>query len=270
MGALLTIGVGLPCQELSELPQSTAGARSALDYRDMVGRGQAIYIGDLAPRTAEQPSFTESDERALTAAVKLGDEAKVRGEVQRLGAHLRESGQPLEHCVLFLLGLFTCLLKLSRDGGLDEAQVFGPGFSGTVQLSDFSSLEDLGQWCLGCCLRMQTLLRRERSDSAGRMVERAKAFIQEHFQESELSVEMLCQELHLSPAYFSTLFKRELGMSFTAYVTEVRMEAAAERLRETEEKTYLIARQCGYEDPNYFSYVFKRHFGESPSKYRAR
>ena len=58
-------------------------------------------------------------------------------------------------------------------------------------------------------------------------------------------------------------------MSFTAYVTKVRMEAAAERLRTSEEKTYLIAEQTGYLDPNYFSYVFKRYFGTSPSKYRA-
>ena len=79
---------------------------------------------------------------------------------------------------------------------------------------------------------------------------------------------MLCDHLHLSPAYFSTMFKRETGMSFTAYVTKVRMEAAAERLRASEEKTYLIAEQTGYLDPNYFSYVFKKRYGVSPMKYR--
>ena len=41
------------------------------------------------------------------------------------------------------------------------------------------------------------------------------------------------------------------------------------RVRGTEEKTYLIAQRCGYEDPNYFSYVFKRHFGVTPTKYRS-
>ena len=49
----------------------------------------------------------------------------------------------------------------------------------------------------------------------------------------------------------------------------MRMEAAAEAIRGTEEKTYLIAQRCGYEDPNYFSYVFKRHFGVTPTKYRS-
>ena len=82
-------------------------------------------------------------------------------------------------------------------------------------------------------------------------------------------MESLCSEILLSPTYFSTVFKREVGMSFTAYVTKVRMEEAARLLRETDEKTYRIAEAAGFSDPNYFSYVFKRHFGLSPSKFRA-
>lgn len=46
------------------------------------------------------------------------------------------------------------------------------------------------------------------------------------------------------------------------------MERAAKLLSETNEKNYIIAKKVGYIDPNYFSYVFKRQFGISPSKYR--
>ena len=53
-----------------------------------------------------------------------------------------------------------------------------------------------------------------------------------------------------------------------ADLTEYRMEQAARMLIETEEKSYIIAKKVGYTDPNYFSYVFKRQFQTSPSKYR--
>ena len=58
-------------------------------------------------------------------------------------------------------------------------------------------------------------------------------------------------------------------MSFVAYLTKIRLEHALELLRTTEDKTYIIASRVGYMEPNYFSYVFKKHYGISPSKYRA-
>ena len=83
-----------------------------------------------------------------------------------------------------------------------------------------------------------------------------------------LSVETICRELGVSAAYFSTVFKKETGQAFIQYLTDIRMQKAAELLCEKDMKTYLIAKKVGYSDPNYFSYVFKKKFGVSPSKYK--
>ena len=258
-----------PVAAPEELSQSAAGARSALEYRGLVGRGRAIYIGDLEPDASRRLEFMESDEEALSSAVKLGGEEEIRAQVEYLTERVRASGLAMSQCQLFFLELLMCLLRLTRGAGLEVEKVFGTGFTGAVQAADFTDPEQMGRWCLDRCLTIQTLIRRQRTDTAGQMVERARAYIDAHYGESDLSVERLCQHLHLSAAYFSTLFKREVGMSFIAYLTVVRMEAAKRALRDTEEKTYLIARRCGYDDPNYFSYVFKRHFGVTPTKYRA-
>ncbi len=269
LGLTLTVGVGAPCKELSGMARSAAEARTALEYRSMVGRGQVIYIGDLEPDGGQVLTFEEADERTLTAAVRLGSEQEVRDAAAALAGKIREANPSAGQYNLFLMELVTHLMKMTRRSGVGVEEVFGTGFSLPIQDSALPSLEELEGWCAERYLRLWTLIRRRQTDSAGQMVEAAKEYIRQHYAESDLSVEKLCAYLHLSSTYFSTLFKRETGTSFTAYVTTVRMEAAAEAIRGTEEKTYLIAQRCGYEDPNYFSYVFKRHFGVTPTKYRS-
>jgi len=266
LGLTLTVGVGAPCKELSGMARSAAEARTALEYRSMVGRGQVIYIGDLEPDGGQVLTFEEADERTLTAAVRLGSEQEVRDAAAALAGKIREANPSAGQYNLFLMELVTHLMKMTRRSGVGVEEVFGTGFSLPIQDSALPSLEG---WCAERYLRLRTLIRRRQTDSAGQTVEAAKEYIRQHYAESDLSVEKLCAYLHLSSTYFSTLFKRETGTSFTAYVTTVRMEAAAEAIRGTEEKTYLIAQRCGYEDPNYFSYVFKRHFGVTPTKYRS-
>ncbi len=269
LGLTLTVGVGAPCKELSGMARSAAEARTALEYRSMVGRGQVIYIGDLEPDGGQVLTFEEADERTLTAAVRLGSEQEVRDATAALAGKIREANPSAGQYNLFLMELVTHLMKMTRRSGVGVEEVFGTGFSLPIQDSALPSLEELEDWCAERYLRLRTLIRRRQTDSAGQTVETAKEYIRQHYAESDLSVEKLCAYLHLSSTYFSTLFKRETGTSFTAYVTTVRMEAAAEAIRGTEEKTYLIAQRCGYEDPNYFSYVFKRHFGVTPTKYRS-
>ena len=269
LGLTLTVGVGAPCKELSGMARSAAEARTALEYRSMVGRGQVIYIGDLEPDGGQVLTFEEADERTLTAAVRLGSEQEVRDAAAALAGKIREANPSAGQYNLFLMELVTHLMKMTRRSGVGVEEVFGTGFSLPIQDSALPSLEELEDWCAERYLRLRTLIRRRQTDSAGQTVETAKEYIRQHYAESDLSVEKLCAYLHLSSTYFSTLFKRETGTSFTAYVTTVRMEAAAEAICGTEEKTYLIAQRCGYEDPNYFSYVFKRHFGVTPTKYRS-
>jgi two-component system response regulator YesN len=73
---------------------------------------------------------------------------------------------------------------------------------------------------------------------------------------------------NVSPAYFSSVFKKEIGSSFVQYLTNARLARAKELLVKTENKTYEIATAVGFTEPNYFSFCFKRYEGISPSQYR--
>ncbi|MCI8527484.1 MAG: response regulator, partial [Oscillospiraceae bacterium] len=125
LGIPLAAGVGLPCQGPEELHRSVEGARSALDYRALTGGGRVIYINDLEPQSSAVLSFEEEDQRALSAAVKLGTPEQVERVVRGLMERLSQTGLSLSQCHLFLLEVVTCLVRLTRSGGVAVEEVFG-------------------------------------------------------------------------------------------------------------------------------------------------
>ena len=127
---------------------------------------------------------------------------------------------------------------------------------------------DLEDSLLNQCKILQTLLNESRNTTTRSFVTKAKEYANDNYSDETLSVETICRELGVSAAYFSTVFKKETGQAFIQYLTDIRMQKAAELLCEKDMKTYLIAKKVGYSDPNYFSYVFKKKFGVSPSKYK--
>ena len=66
-----------------------------------------------------------------------------------------------------------------------------------------------------------------------------------------------------APTY-GIVLEKETGKTYVAYLTEVRLDKAVELLNKTDDKTYVIAAKVGYQEQNYFSYVFKKRFGVSP------
>lgn len=92
-------------------------------------------------------------------------------------------------------------------------------------------------------------------------------FISNHYHE-DLSIKRVASQVHLSHTYFSRLFKKELGVSFVEYVTNVRIKRAKWLLANTNDSIESIAEQVGFNTPNYFSSIFKKNVSASPSEYR--
>ena len=73
----------------------------------------------------------------------------------------------------------------------------------------------------------------------------------------------------MSNSHFCTIFSQEMGVTFTEYLTELRMNRAKELLRTTQTvERCVIAYAVGYNDPHYFSYLFKKHTGMTPRDFR--
>jgi two-component system response regulator YesN len=85
-----------------------------------------------------------------------------------------------------------------------------------------------------------------------------------------ISLQEMADRLHMSESNFSKLFKKHAGVSFHEYVTGVRVTKAKEWLRRPDVKVYEVALRCGYQDQRYFSQIFRKWTGLTPSEYRQR
>ena len=165
--------------------------------------------------------------------------------------------------------LITEIFRFGANNQMNLEETFGEDEDVYTQALQLESTEALGKWLSDNCLKMQRQVLCERQDTTKSFVTRAMEYVKEHYADQDLSIETICGHLNVSAAYFSTVFKKETGKTFINYLTDYRMEIAVELLMTQNEKTYIIAEKVGYSDPNYFSYVFKKQFGMSPSKYKA-
>lgn len=95
----------------------------------------------------------------------------------------------------------------------------------------------------------------------------AVAYVKNHRQEM-VTMNDMAKLCHLSPSYFSRLFRRELGENFINYVNRQKIQWAKERLRSSNDSVVQIAQELGYMDSSYFISVFKRFEGTTPLVYR--
>jgi two-component system response regulator YesN len=100
------------------------------------------------------------------------------------------------------------------------------------------------------------------------MLQQAKEYIEHHYTDPNMSLNEVAARVGHSPSHFSTLFSQESGQTFKEYLTQLRIKRAKELLRTTTSKSAEISYQVGYNDPHYFSYVFRKRTELSPKEFR--
>ncbi len=194
-------------------------------------------------------------------AIDLCDEQMIGETVEKLKAALNDekdiSGKDYNNIVVSL-GIHA----MTKSGNENEEIT---GFSKRCELCyDLEELFAALKGYLNKIIRRN--LQRQKEDGK-RPIRIAKQYMQTHYMEG-ISLEEIAGIAGFSPGYFSSLMKKEMGIGFSEYLTQLRMEKAKELLKGTNKNIKDICRQVGYSDLKHFTALFKKYTGIKPGEYR--
>lgn len=202
--------------------------------------------------------------RMLSEIELLNGEA-VAQIVQSTGQEMKtvlSDGKLIYDCYRELINLF--LLGIDNYVKLEIKPSFEYFMKG---ISTFYSLRHVMGWLEGEFRIFINKYEQDQKDAEAKPIRLAKQYIKEHYGET-VSLEIISRYVGLNPAYFSSVFKKTTNQNFMDYVTEVRVENAKTLLMRTDKEVADIAECVGYSDVKYFSKIFKKNAGLSPSEFR--
>lgn len=150
--------------------------------------------------------------------------------------------------------------------GCTVSKVYGEGYNPLEELMRYNSLIGLKNYTLTFFKDIYDYTQKLNMPKLNLVISRAKQYIDENYINSHLSLEIIATELFVHPVYLCSLFKKEVHKTISQYIVEIRMKNAMDLIKkETDLNVTNIASLSGYENPYYFSKVFKKYYGASPS-----
>ncbi|WP_435924724.1 response regulator transcription factor [Paenibacillus sp. DYY-L-2] len=224
-------------------------------------------IGDLSQSAARvfqtaPPGFLDSRATELESAVIQYDQERIRDILRKMARTAREMaiepGDFARDLAFVLRGIELLFSNLKFEEDL------------FVYLAKSRTLEDTMELVERKLIQMTG----SRHKGAGNARQEPKLqviqqYIDQHLADNITSIDM-ARYLFLNPSYFSRYFKRMTGMTFTDYVHQYKMKLATKMLKMSSQSLESMAVGLGYSDRTYFSKVFKKYVGTTPSEYKAK
>ena len=267
----LFVGASALCRELASLPVAARRAISALDQSVLSAADHVLCVTDIARGANTDLIMDDYQLRQMSSFIKLGEKERAEQMLRQLMDRCRQGSPSPKAYQTYLMELFMAFVRIVGEMSMDRDSYDEDFDQLTKAIFRFAPPIDEAQEMFLKLLRRQAdEIGDSRRASGLQLSDAAMGYLRENYQQESLSLEDLCQHLHVSPSYFSAVFKKETRKTFHQVLTQLRMEQALHLLSTTDLRTGQVAGMVGLPDPSYFSYSFKKHYGFPPSQARKR
>ncbi len=209
-------------------------------------------------------------EQLLLAALRRGDHETGRKILNELlGLIFFSNTDRFESMRFRAVELMVLLSRAAMEAGNADEDLLGINNRYLKRIQEASDIEDLTDILHIIVDRLSRRIFSFQGIKHAAALRRAERYIRDHYTQ-KIALPDVAHASGLSPAYFSSIFKQEMGVGFSDYIAQIRVEKAGRLLVGSSLDLTEITGLCGFEDQSWFSKTFKRFMGVSPGKYRER
>lgn len=266
-------GIGTPVNRLREIPASFEDASHAFAHRYLVAESCILDSSLLMQEgAAEHEDFRISavnpeqiDRAKMQEFLRTGDLDEVVYFVDEFFGKL--DGGAMKSRIFrqyITMDAYFSIVDFLKGLGLQKDEIEAPDQDGSILQDEKSAMDYIVR-----IMNKALVLREKRASSRYEdVVSEVIHYIEDNYAQEELSLNLLASHVNFSPNHLSMIFSQQTGQTLIRYLTDYRMNRAKELLRCSSKKSSVISMEVGYKDPHYFSYLFKKTQGMTPTQYR--
>ena len=266
-------GIGTPVNRLREIPASFEDASHAFAHRYLVAESCILDSSLLMQEgAAEHEDFRISavnpeqiDRAKMQEFLRTGDLDEVVYFVDEFFGKL--DGGAMKSRIFrqyITMDAYFSIVDFLKGLGLQKDEIEAPDQDGSILQDEKSAMDYIVR-----IMEKALVLREKKASSRYEdVVSEVIHYIEDNYAQEELSLNLLASHVNFSPNHLSMIFSQQTGQTLIRYLTDYRMNRAKELLRCSSKKSSVISMEVGYKDPHYFSYLFKKTQGMTPTQYR--
>lgn len=235
------------------------------DFRHLFGENSIVDIEKeqklIAEVSRELPEY-----EPFAKALYIADEKNVSdGKEQLFDSFM---GRDMESVKTTVLAVILAIGKEFSKDHEEFSEVFGQQSNYTEKIGRISDARSMKLWVTNYLAWIMDYSAAKLKVTETDVIVKAKRYITEHCEDTELSLAEVAEHVGLNEKYFTNRFTKETGETFSSYVTALRIQKAKELLKTTSFKVYEISEMVGYRNVEHFNRVFKKLNGVTPAGYR--
>ena len=262
LGETVVVGVGCVCPSPRLLPHSFAEAAKTIKIHELLGKGSGVLPDLRQKNNIEGIPFDNKQISTLIECINNKDAAQADAVLSTMLCNDKHQQLSLTNikmlCAIIVFSLFQ-----TSSNQLDPERLL----SLFMSMNSIGSTEEAATYLRRTILDFFVIDQKNRPSVYRKLIVQALEYMQRHFAEP-LSLQQVAESVGLSTPYFCRIFSAEIGETFTKRLLRIRMEAAMRLLQNPTMKIYEVSSAVGYQNPAYFTHIFKEFVGVTPQQYR--